>query len=195
MPDRPDMVSSHADSEVSKKVLRRLKGLSETSSLRAGLEFFRREREWISEQHLNICRGGAPTFREQARAEYQRALFRSLGHRAAIDEAGNIVLPIKFDDDLPFVAISAHMDTVLAPRGEGDISVRPDGTFEGPGVTDNGPGLAALVGVAVGLVIAFPQMVLHYKDTGPKVDPNKVKIEIPLIEPPPLIDFGPPKIQ
>jgi hypothetical protein len=49
--------------------------------------------------------------------------------------------------------------------------------------------------VMVGLVIAFPGMVMHYKGTGPQVDPATIKIEIPQIELPPL-DFGqPPQIR
>ncbi|HET7847850.1 MAG TPA: TRAP transporter large permease subunit [Pseudolabrys sp.] len=36
------------------------------------------------------------------------------------------------------------------------------------------------------LVILFPAMVMHYKGTGPKIDPSKIKIEIPQIELPPL---------
>jgi len=42
------------------------------------------------------------------------------------------------------------------------------------------------------MVILFPAMVMHYKGAASKVDLNKVKIEIPQIELPPL-DFGPPK--
>jgi len=48
--------------------------------------------------------------------------------------------------------------------------------------------------VMVLLVIAFPSMVMHYKGADTNVDLNKVKIELPQIELPPL-DFGPPKIQ
>src|SRR5947209_10105064 len=36
--------------------------------------------------------------------------------------------------------------------------------------------------IMVLLVIFFPAMVMHYKGTGVKIDPNKVKIEIPQIE-------------
>jgi len=36
----------------------------------------------------------------------------------------------------------------------------------------------------VGIVIAFPQMVLVYKDDAVKFDPAKVKIEIPMIDMP-----------
>jgi tripartite ATP-independent transporter DctM subunit len=49
--------------------------------------------------------------------------------------------------------------------------------------------------IGVALVIAFPSMVMHYKSTGPQIDPSKVKIEIqmPDLLPPP--DFGPPAKQ
>src|SRR5499425_998333 len=46
--------------------------------------------------------------------------------------------------------------------------------------------------IMVGLVIAFPAMVMHYKGTGPKVDPSKIQIEIPEIELPPPLDFSEP---
>jgi TRAP-type mannitol/chloroaromatic compound transport system permease large subunit len=46
--------------------------------------------------------------------------------------------------------------------------------------------------IMVGLVIAFPAMVMHYKKGLSTVDPNKVQIEIPQIDLPAL-NFGPPK--
>jgi len=46
--------------------------------------------------------------------------------------------------------------------------------------------------IMVLLVILFPAMVMHYKGAASTVDPNKVKIEIPQIDLPPL-DFGPSK--
>jgi hypothetical protein len=45
----------------------------------------------------------------------------------------------------------------------------------------------------VGLVIAFPGMVMHYKGTASNIDPSKVNIEIQQPEMPPMIEFGPPK--
>jgi TRAP-type mannitol/chloroaromatic compound transport system permease large subunit len=45
--------------------------------------------------------------------------------------------------------------------------------------------------IMVGLVIAFPAMVMHYKGVASTVDPNTIKIEVPQIELPPL-DLGPP---
>ena len=47
--------------------------------------------------------------------------------------------------------------------------------------------------IAVGLVIAFPALVMHYKGTGPQIDPSKIQIEIPQLDMPlPPLDFGPP---
>jgi hypothetical protein len=50
--------------------------------------------------------------------------------------------------------------------------------------------------IMVGLVIAFPQMVLVYKDDGPKVDPSKIEIIIPGTSygtpAPPRFGFGAP---
>ncbi len=48
--------------------------------------------------------------------------------------------------------------------------------------------------IMVGLVIAFPAMVMHYKHAGTGIDPNKVNIEIQMPDTVPL-DMGPPKIQ
>jgi hypothetical protein len=36
-------------------------------------------------------------------------------------------------------------------------------------------------------------LVMHYKGTGPRIDPSKIQIEIPELDmPPPPLDFGPP---
>jgi len=49
--------------------------------------------------------------------------------------------------------------------------------------------------IMVALVIIFPSMVMHYKSTGPTVDPSKVKIDIQMPDLPPLDLDQPPKIQ
>jgi hypothetical protein len=46
--------------------------------------------------------------------------------------------------------------------------------------------------IMVGLVIAFPAMVMHYKGVGTGVDPNTIQIEIQQQEAPPLnLDSSP----
>lgn len=119
--------------------------LSESETVRSWLSFPEMEQDWVNEQHFKLCRVPAPTFQEQARSEYLTKIFQELGHPASLDDAGNVVVPIIFQPDFPFVAVCAHMDTVLAPHQDSDITVGVDGTFSGPGVTDNGAGLAALL--------------------------------------------------
>jgi hypothetical protein len=46
--------------------------------------------------------------------------------------------------------------------------------------------------IGVALVIAFPAMVMHYKATGPQIDPSKVKIELEALPDLPPLDLGIP---
>jgi tripeptide aminopeptidase len=114
----------------------------------AGLEWFRKEKAWITEQHLALCRIPAPTFFEQQRAEWVAARFRSLGWEAKLDRAGNVIATLPGRRDSDAVAVTAHLDTVLAPRNPDDIRVMGDGRILGPGVSDNGAGLTALLALA-----------------------------------------------
>ncbi len=116
--------------------------------MRECLQWFTREKQWISETHLQLCRVPAPTFLEQQRAEWMAAQFRNFGWLASIDRAGNVVATLEPPGDGPYIALTAHLDTVLAPRTKDDITVDPDGRFRGPGISDNGAGLAALLAVA-----------------------------------------------
>jgi len=122
--------------------------LSAAAGVRAALDWFRRERLWIQDQHLQLCRIPAPTFFEQKRAEWMAARFRALDWEAKIDRAGNVVATLGTRRDAPLIAVTAHLDTVLAPRTADDIKVSPDGKLSGPGVSDNGAGLSALLALA-----------------------------------------------
>jgi tripeptide aminopeptidase len=122
-----------------------LSEIAELREVRECLQWFTREKQWINETHLQLCRIPAPTFLEGERAAWFLEQFRSLGWDTSLDRAGNVVAVA---GEGPFVALTAHLDTVIAPRGKEDISVDPDGRFRGPGVSDNGAGLAALLAVA-----------------------------------------------
>ena len=113
--------------------------------VRECLQWFTREKQWINETHLQLCRIPAPTFLEQERAAWFLERFRALGWDASIDRAGNVIAA---QGAGPYVALTAHLDTVIAPRNKDDITVEADGRFLGPGVSDNGAGLAALLAVA-----------------------------------------------
>src|SRR5271155_3497582 len=97
--------------------------LARSARVRACLEWFRKERAWINEQHLKLCRVPAPTFFEQKRAEYMAERFRSLGWESKMDRAGNVIATLPRFRDAPAVAVTAHLDTVFAPRTPDEIRV------------------------------------------------------------------------
>src|SRR5271155_7296 len=117
----------------------RIAALAAAPGVRSATDWFRRERAWINEQHLKLCRIPAPTFFEQKRAQWMAERFRSLGWESRIDRGGNVIasLPGSSGRDRPAVAVTAHLDTVLAPRVPEEIKVTGDGCLLGPGVSDN----------------------------------------------------------
>lgn len=131
--------------------------LAASSPVRECLQWVQREKIWIHDRHLQLCRIAAPTFFEQKRAEWMIEQFRALGCDAQLDRAGNVVAYLYPESSRPLVALTAHLDTVLAPRTADEITVAPDGTLHGPGVSDNGAGLAALLAVAAALRACPPQ--------------------------------------
>lgn len=122
--------------------------LANSPPLRDALQSFVRQKQWINEQHLQLCRVPASTFFEQRRAEWMLAQFRALGCTARIDRGGNVIAHPVENRTGPYIALTAHLDTVLAPRKEEEIYSAPDGRLHGPGVSDNGAGLAALLAIA-----------------------------------------------
>jgi tripeptide aminopeptidase len=122
-----------------------LNGLTEHRGVRECLQWFTREKQWINEIHLQLCRIPAPTFLEQERAAWFAEQFRALGWAPSIDRAGNVVAT---EGEGPYIALTAHLDTVIAPRNKDEIKTEADGRFYGPGVSDNGAGLASLLAVA-----------------------------------------------
>ena len=119
--------------------------MAETREVRDSLQWFTREKQWINEMHLQLCRIPAPTFLEGERALWFVEQFRALGWDASLDRAGNVVASL---GEGPYIALTAHLDTVIAPRSKEEITIEADGRFRGPGVSDNGAGLAALLAVA-----------------------------------------------
>ncbi len=123
--------------------------LAASPNVASCLDWFPRSRGWINQKHLELCRIPAPTFFEQERAEWMVAQFSELGWDARLDAAGNAIatLPDR-RRAAPSVAVTAHLDTVLAPRSPKDVWIGDQGRFFGPGVSDNGVGLAALLALA-----------------------------------------------
>ncbi|MCH7565008.1 MAG: M20/M25/M40 family metallo-hydrolase [Gemmatimonadetes bacterium] len=90
----------------------------------------------------------APPFGESARAASMVELFAEASlDSVSTDDEGNVLGALAGAHDEPPLILSAHLDTVF-PEGT-DVSVHMDGdTWYGPGISDDGRGLAALVAIA-----------------------------------------------
>jgi tripeptide aminopeptidase len=97
----------------------------------------------------------APTGAEDRRAARVAELFREIGLAdVTVDHAGNVHGWFgKNGDGAAPVVLAAHLDTVFG--ADVDVSVERRGhRLEGPGISDNARGLAALVAVAEAMVAA-----------------------------------------
>ena len=130
-------------------VMAALRALLADPGVQAAFQCLTAERRWLDDQHLQLCRIPAPTFFEQRRAEWIRDALSGLGWVAQIDRAGNVLAQLPGASPAePLVALTAHLDTVLAPQVPEDIRVDDRQRMTGPGVSDNGAGLAGLLAVA-----------------------------------------------
>jgi acetylornithine deacetylase/succinyl-diaminopimelate desuccinylase-like protein len=102
----------------------------------------------IIRSQIAVAQIAAPTGEETERGEWVARRFRDCGlTEVHTDEAGNVIGRRTGASNLPPVAICAHLDTVF-PRGT-DLSIRRDGErLVGPGINDNGRGLAVMLALA-----------------------------------------------
>ncbi len=124
--------------------------ISALPEVRAMYAWFLTEEPKFADWQQQIARIPAPPFGEQLRTEWMLERFLELGlQQVHSDEAGN-VFGVREGSSDRFVALSAHIDTVF-PAGT-PLSIRQQGSrLYGPGVSDNGAGLAALLATAAGL--------------------------------------------
>ena len=100
------------------------------------------------EDQVELTEIPSPPFGEEARGRRMAELLEEAGlPELETDRVGNVVgLRPGLEDGRPIV-ISAHLDTVF-PTGT-DLTVRTDdGVLRGPGISDDGRGLAALIALA-----------------------------------------------
>jgi len=97
---------------------------------------------------IAVSQIAAPTGDEGLRAAWVEARLRSMGlDDAHIDPAGNVVATRLGLDDARPVLVCAHLDTVFGR--DVALTFRQDGArVTGPGIGDNGRGLAAMLAIA-----------------------------------------------
>ena len=102
----------------------------------------------IVRSQIAVAQIAAPTGEEHERASWVTRRFHDCGlSEVHVDAAGNVIGRRAGAERLPPVVICAHLDTVF-PRST-DLSIRRDGErLVGPGINDNGRGLAAMLALA-----------------------------------------------
>lgn len=101
----------------------------------------------INDEHVHFSAIPAPPFHEAQRADALKNALASAGLLVHKDEAGNVIGELPGANERELVVLSAHLDTVFPPGTS--VSVRREGQrMFGPGISDNGAGLAGLVAIA-----------------------------------------------
>jgi len=124
--------------------------LAERQEVQSALAWLRAQEAQFTAWQLELSAVPAPPFQEKPRAEWLAQRFRDLHlEDVHLDEAGN-VLGVRPGSAKQFITLSAHIDTVF-PTGT-PLNIRHQGTrLYGPGVSDNGAGVTALLAVAAAL--------------------------------------------
>ena len=149
-PSFTPMMSSNVDgSREQRSAKQAVARLAELPALHEAFAWFRSHSREFEDLQLELTAIPAPPWGEAARSDWLRVRFEQLGLvKIEQDELGNVfgVLPGS-EAEAPFVALSAHLDTVF-PAGTPIQVSRESGKLYGPGIADNGAGLTALLAIA-----------------------------------------------
>ncbi|MGA2359188.1 MAG: M20/M25/M40 family metallo-hydrolase [Terriglobales bacterium] len=121
--------------------------LAGSSQVRAAFDQFRSQESQFALWQMEATKVAAPPFGEAARGAWLADRFRELGLTdVQVDEVGN-VFGVRPGGGDRFVALSAHIDTVFPAATP--LNIRQQGSrLYGPGVSDNGAGIAAMLAMA-----------------------------------------------
>ncbi len=139
----PQVAASDLYPPVQEEVAR----LAGSSQVRAAFDQFRSQESQFALWQMEATKVAAPPFGEAARGAWLADRFRELGLiDVQVDEVGN-VFGVRPGCGNRFVALSAHIDTVFPAATP--LNIRQQGSrLYGPGVSDNGAGIAAMLAVA-----------------------------------------------
>jgi tripeptide aminopeptidase len=111
------------------------------------LDWIDRNTRWVTDQQIRLTEIPAPEYGEAPRAEALKRLFEGMELSARIDEAGDVIAERPGADSDSVILIAAHLDTVFPVSTNVEVK-RSGARLQAPGISDNGAGLAAVVGVA-----------------------------------------------
>ncbi len=127
--------------------------LAALAEVRSAFAWFRAHESRLAEYQMEVARIAAPPFGEAARGSWLADRFREIGlSDVEVDPVGN-VFAVHPGYGSRYVALSAHLDTVFPAATP--LNVRQQGTkLYGPGISDNGAGIVALLAIAHALQTA-----------------------------------------
>ncbi|PYV87390.1 MAG: peptidase M20 [Acidobacteria bacterium] len=124
--------------------------LASSATVRSAFNWFRLQEAKLAHWQLELARIPAPPFGESARSQWLATEFNELGlQEVHQDQVGN-VFGAHPGHGSSYISLSAHLDTVF-PAGT-PLNVRQQGSrLYGPGVSDNGAGVTAMLAIAAAL--------------------------------------------
>src|ERR1700752_3742641 len=136
--DLPDLAPS-----VQQEVAR----LAASPEVRSAFNWLRTQEPQLAHWQMEMARIAAPPFGESARAAWLAERFREIGlDDVRADDVGN-VFGTHPGFGRRYVSLSAHIDTVFPANTP--LKIRQQGSrIYGPGVSDNGAGVASMLAIA-----------------------------------------------
>jgi tripeptide aminopeptidase len=121
--------------------------IADEATCAQALSWIDKNTKWVTDQQIALSEIPAPELGEAKRGEFLQKLLEAAGLKVRVDKTGNVIGERPGSDANRVILLAAHLDTVF-PAGT-DVRVKKNGNrIVGPGIADNGAGLAALVGVA-----------------------------------------------
>jgi tripeptide aminopeptidase len=133
--------------EVAPTVRQDVARLAASPEVRSAFNWFRLQEAQFTQWQMEMARIAAPPFGESARGAWLAERFREAGlDDVRLDDVGN-VFGIHSGFGQRYVALSAHIDTVFPANTP--LNIRQQGSrLYGPGVSDNGAGVTAMLAIA-----------------------------------------------
>jgi tripeptide aminopeptidase len=133
--------------EIAPAIQQEVVRLAASPEVRSAFNWFRMQEPQLAHWQMEMARIAAPPFGEGARGAWLAERFREVGlDDVRIDDAGN-VFGVHPGFGRRYVALSAHIDTVFPANTP--LNIRQQGSrLYGPGVSDNGAGVTAMLAIA-----------------------------------------------
>jgi tripeptide aminopeptidase len=154
-PPRADMSDSASsgkppavrDAAIKEEVQTEVARLAASPEVRSAFNWFRTQEAQLTHWQMEMARIAAPPFGESARGAWLAERFREVGlDDVRIDDVGN-VFGTHPGYGNRYVALSGHIDTVFPANTP--LNIRQQGSrIYGPGVSDNGAGVTAMLAIA-----------------------------------------------